>query len=61
MGRPKEAGGFSSLPRLHLRPFRGMQGILIEVNGRTRVSVQLSPISLGASVEMDRGSLQTLV
>jgi hypothetical protein len=38
-----------------------MQGILIEVNGRTRVSVQLSPISLGASVEMDRGSLQTLV
>jgi transcriptional antiterminator NusG len=42
-------------------PFRGIQGILIEVNGRTRVSVQLSPISLGASVEMDRGSLQTLV
>ena len=41
-------------------PFRGMQGILIEVNGRTRVSVRFSGIPLGASVEMDRGSLRPL-
>jgi len=41
-------------------PFRGMQGILIEAGGRTRVSVQLTGVSLGASVAMDRGSVRPL-
>jgi len=39
-------------------PFRGMQGILLEVRGRSRVAVQLTGIQIGISVEIDAASLQ---
>jgi len=41
-------------------PFRGMQGVLLEVRGRSRVSVQLTGIQIGMSVEIDSASLRPL-
>lgn len=41
-------------------PFRGMQGVLLEVCGRSRVSVQLTGVQLGVSVEIDSASLRPL-
>ena len=41
-------------------PFRGMQGVLLEVRGRSRVSVQLTGIQMGVSVEINAASLRPL-
>jgi len=39
-------------------PFRGMQGLLVELRGRTRVVVRLSAIRMAAGVELDSGNVR---
>jgi len=41
-------------------PFKGIRGVLIEVIGRTIVSVRLTAIQMGVRVEIDRGDLRLL-
>ena len=39
-------------------PFRGMQGLIVEVRGRTRVVVRLMAIRMAAGVELSPASVR---